>query len=208
MAAMVVLAACAAQASYTYTWTMTIDKIPSSFTKLSNNAVWYLVDTKRGDNGTVLCYNTSAEYGSNELSLDKSIKMTSSFDHTDESVTLGNVVYNNDSHKIFADDSSIVNKFDGDIKSVTFQMKFTTETNLGALYGKTTDLDNLTAYLYDPDYALTLKKTPVAYANSDNVISFTSKLAMMSDSSVPEPTSGLLVLFGLAGLALKRKRAA
>ena len=70
----------------------------------------------------------------------------------------------------------------------------------GSTYSTTTAID-ASAYTYTPpdsapgDLALT-------------VASFTTKGAPIGGSSpVPEPTSGLLMLLGVAGLALKRKRA-
>jgi len=205
MAAMVGLAAFAAQASYSYTWQMTINNIPSSFTKLSDNAQWYLVDTTRAGGETVLFYNTSKEYASMEWSKDNTIKMETSANHDGSSVMLGGKTYKNDSHVVESTSSYIKNKVDGDTKKVTFVVAGETETNLYGLYGNGSyDYSNLVAYLYDPDNELNIVYSPVGYSGKDeNTIVFTA-----SSSLVPEPTSGLLVLFGLAGLALKRKRAA
>ena len=43
--------------------------------------------------------------------------------------------------------------------------------------------------------------------NADGAVNFTNAGAMPGTWDVPEPTSGLLLLLGVAGLALKRKRA-
>lgn len=61
---------------------------------------------------------------------------------------------------------------------------------------------DLSSYVYDPDNQ---ESSPGDFGS----ISAADMLAGTSGSfgAVPEPTSGLLVLLGMAGLALKRKRA-
>ncbi len=49
--------------------------------------------------------------------------------------------------------------------------------------------------------------TPTYYADFSNFTSSAYTTSQMSGGAVPEPTSGLLMLLGVAGLALKRKRA-
>lgn len=59
-----------------------------------------------------------------------------------------------------------------------------------------TDVTNVTGYQYEPPASgTTLALNASSYANSGTI------------ASVPEPTSGLLMLVGLAGLALRRRRA-
>ena len=54
-------------------------------------------------------------------------------------------------------------------------------------------------------------KTAAAYATQSQTIAFGNMASQTQNASnwaaVPEPTSGLLLLLGMAGLALKRKRA-
>ena len=58
------------------------------------------------------------------------------------------------------------------------------------------------------DYVYTSKTlNKSAQATSTTLIAFGSAPGTWTSSSVPEPTSGLLMLLGMAGLALKRKRA-
>lgn len=62
-------------------------------------------------------------------------------------------------------------------------------------------------------YAISAKTTATIDASLDTTIAFgsmesaTKNVSNWSTMSVPEPTSGLLLLLGVAGLALKRKRA-
>ena len=49
--------------------------------------------------------------------------------------------------------------------------------------------------------------TATVTVNFGNMATATQNAANWQSSAVPEPTSGLLMLLGLAGLALKRKRA-
>ena len=57
-------------------------------------------------------------------------------------------------------------------------------------------------YTYDPDAQQT---SPDTLSVPASAITSTGKIG--GSSSVPEPTSGLLMLLGVAGLALRRKRA-
>ena len=54
-----------------------------------------------------------------------------------------------------------------------------------------------------------IARTTLSGINGDNWSNYTSQwvFASANYSAVPEPTSGLLLLLGVAGLALKRKRA-
>lgn len=69
----------------------------------------------------------------------------------------------------------------------------------GSTYDTTGALD-VSAYMYTPP-----QSSPGEFTFT--VSSFTTKGAPIGGSVIPEPTSGLLVLIGIAGLALKRKRA-
>ena len=65
----------------------------------------------------------------------------------------------------------------------------------------------------DGDYTFTSseKQNVAAYATQTQTVAFGNMTSATQNASnwaaVPEPTSGLLMLLGLAGLALKRKRA-
>lgn len=57
------------------------------------------------------------------------------------------------------------------------------------------------------DIAYTANAVPVNVQNSTMVITATKPASGFTYAAVPEPTSGLLLLLGMAGIALKRKRA-
>ena len=135
---------------------------------------------------------------------------------------LGYVVMANDYATIAADlangdTSSLVAKHVGEAKTTTNKGAFSTGTATGNVEGgdqtfylivlNAGDLDSATSFF-----------TSAARPESINAalpttITFGSQAAASKDSanwtamSVPEPTSGLLLLLGMAGLALKRKRA-
>ena len=66
-------------------------------------------------------------------------------------------------------------------------------------------------YTFDSSISVpSVIKQGAAAATSTTTVGFanmTSATAASNWQSVPEPTSGLLLLLGMAGLALKRKRA-
>lgn len=98
-----------------------------------------------------------------------------------------------------------------------------------ALSGSATGFDNDTTYLVNviltyenggkkytkewEDISFTTKKTGGTTANMQNTTTFSEQLINTSAplgwtiTNVPEPTSGLLMLLGMAGLALRRRRA-
>lgn len=112
---------------------------------------------------------------------------------------------------------SLVSKHVGDSKTTTAQGKFTTGTATGNVASgsqefylivlNNSDLSKVTGY------AVSSKLTETIDASLDTSLLFGSMAAATKDASswttmsVPEPTSGLLLLLGVAGLALKRKRA-
>jgi len=68
--------------------------------------------------------------------------------------------------------------------------------------GKALDTSALTSPILKTGVASETGATPVAFGNMTTATQSASNWA-----AVPEPTSGLLMLLGVAGLALKRKRA-
>ena len=71
-----------------------------------------------------------------------------------------------------------------------------------------TTTENETAYWMGNYGTVTLESAQnVSVANLANALGGTGSATAWSSAAVPEPTSGLLLLLGMAGLALKRKRA-
>ena len=62
-----------------------------------------------------------------------------------------------------------------------------------------------TSEIWTYEQALTTAKAITDFRDTKNMVTATGALSASSFSPVPEPTSGLLMLLGLAGLALKRK---
>ena len=95
----------------------------------------------------------------------------------------------------------------------------TTAARWNSSFGNYTAGDEYTYYTVILDgaidtadaYMITAEKTAKVPAAGNLVMGFGTQASNtwneMSSSSVPEPTSGLLLLLGVAGLALKRKRA-
>ena len=83
--------------------------------------------------------------------------------------------------------------------------------------GATFVFDNSTPYYaileltYTTDAGTQVLKTDVVSttlkSNGNTALNFSSAISSGTWSAVPEPTSGLLMLLGMAGLALRRKRA-
>ena len=88
-----------------------------------------------------------------------------------------------------------IDNFDGETKSYFYDYVFTMDTVSHAGYA---DADTYLAGLIgEVGTALTL----------DGALDLYASPASQGFTAVPEPTSGLLLILGMAGLALKRKRA-
>ena len=88
-----------------------------------------------------------------------------------------------------------ISNFDGDSKSYTMDYNFMMDTVTHSGYADAdTYLSGLTGVVTD---ALLANSSLDLYASATS----------QGYTAVPEPTSGLLILLGMAGLALKRKRA-
>jgi len=199
--------------AYTYHFTMTCADIPMKWEKLSDEAIWYLVDTtmqpeKGGTgNGTVLVWGQNADYTKGKYTTDTA--------HSQTTIKIGNTTYDVLEHTITAD-GSYVNNFTytnpetGDAqKAVTFAFVFNENSkDLKAYYGVSgvKSLDNLKAVIYDPNGQGTqeIVMNPVGFTGYSAQPHFDAGVAL----DIPEPTSALLVLVGMAGLALRRRRAA
>lgn len=67
--------------------------------------------------------------------------------------------------------------------------------------------DNGKTFTSDTKAGVVAQKSSTSPIGFGNMQTATQNAANWSSSSVPEPTSGLLVLLGMAGLALRRRRA-
>ena len=113
------------------------------------------------------------------------------------------------------DTSKLVDAAVGPVKTTTAKGQFTASTASGNVASGEQSFYLIvlnSGTLADvTGYAVSAKTTTTVDASLDTNITFGSmKDATQSTSAwtaVPEPTSGLLVLLGMAGLALKRKRA-
>ena len=103
----------------------------------------------------------------------------------------------------------------GPVKTTSSAGKFTAGTASGNVASGNQDFYLVILNSGDPakatNYIISDKVTKEVDASLDTLISFGSMAAKTKStaswSTVPEPTSALLMLLGVAGLALKRKRA-
>lgn len=121
----------------------------------------------------------------------------------------------------FADDAAAGEWYSANIASVKSSALFTGTVADGAFYSaaEANDLtrsrqnywlliDNGAATDADHYFAVaTINKGVTFNANSSVAVTATWNASQFSTYAVPEPTSGLLMLLGMAGLALRRKRA-
>lgn len=112
---------------------------------------------------------------------------------------------------IGTDALSTVAVVNGAIANTTFNdSSFATKFEAGTTYDFYFVIEDT---INDIEWTYTASKSAKAQASSTPSISFGSQATMSTtgggwtSSAVPEPTSGLLMLLGVAGLALRRRRA-
>lgn len=113
--------------------------------------------------------------------------------------------------------ATLVSKAVGPTKTTNNKGAFGADSASGAVAAGSQDFYlivlNSTSTSGATGYVVSSKVTETVDASLDTLISFgsmasaTKNASSWTTMSVPEPTSGLLLLLGVAGLALKRKRA-
>jgi len=228
--------ACGAWASetvQTYAFGFTITGIPYSYSQLTGGATMYLIDTA---NNNILAYSTAAEMDSGNRQLaTPGVKMISAdIEHKAEqsqSVTIMGQTYFYKSHYLQAGstvqdiyydsngDTMVINNdgkptkggqvVDASTKDVEFKLKLASyddavqQSIANALSAGSNN--KLAAILYDQEGGYYQYFSNIGVLGTSNSPDFQANGPY---DSVPEPTSGLLVLLGMAGLALRRRRAA
>lgn len=223
-----ILAAVAAMATGAwagdYQFKLTIKDIPQTYEKLTDSAACYLVNT---DTKQVLGYASMATFNDTNLSSLKTITQgldTGVLSKTVLTLVANDVNYNvsgtapipgsytyfeeNMNNKQFQSYVTVYN-YEGGLKDVEFVVNFIDHSDdalptADAAY----TTKNLMMVVYDPGdetqdaYYQTF--ADLTYEGGSSTKSL-GKTAVFSPSSVPEPTSAMLLLLSVAGLCLKRK---
>lgn len=228
MKKLMILAAIAAMATGAwagdYQFKLTIQEIPQSYEKLTDGAACYLVNK---DTRQVLGYASMEVFNNTEMStlstdtvgLPAGVKSKTTLTLTGGAVNYsktgtapipGGYEYftDNMNNKQFQSYVTVYN-YESGLKDVEFVINFV--DNSGGELPTTSDAykpDNLMIAIYDPGtegqdaYYQEFASITYEGGSSTKSLGATEKYA---PSSVPEPTSAMLLLLGVAGLCLKRK---
>lgn len=202
--------------TYTYTFNIGINGLPPGYQFTASTGL-YLIDKthhSEGAAGTVLAYTLSSEY---KLDGDQWVQ-NGSQTHSDSTLTLNGVKYDNMV-------STVSQGKLGTSQSLAGSLTFTGAVEGdGAIpfdnpyypTGKGVTMSDLQLVVWDSQTSFyqMLENTPLSPmsitigVSSDEHGNTNWAVTSTLYVSVPEPTSGLLMLLGVAGLALRRKRIA
>ena len=193
--AMFVLALGAQAEYYRYTFAIDIKGLPSDYS-FSGNTGLYLIDTR--NDGLVLAYTRSQSDNYKDKGT-SGWQTEAAVVHNDSSVVVHGDSYALKGHEVGSGATLLVDK------NGVFQF---TGNIFGLIDGEKNPLDGLS----QGDLKLVVDSTSGAYFESKDFSFSHSQGGTYTINgtifvNVPEPTSGLLLLMGVAGLALRRKRA-
>ncbi len=189
-----------------YTFSLTISDLPQAFQSLTGTAAVYLTD-----GNSVYAYATMEKFNAgtpDELS--GKIAYGSTELHDGASVTLDGKTYANKAHYLEGTSTILQENQPNNQKDVQFLITFDTDGSFGTDHFESVG-DNQWAV---KDLYVVLSDSKNGYENYYQEIPLTvtgdptknpTLAADASYSSVPEPTSAMLLLLGVAGLCLKRK---
>jgi len=191
-----------------YTYDLTLKDVPLTSMANVKAIKCYLVDSSVS--GSSATYGTKgsklAEFEYKGISMEST--KVNNVQYSTKSYKLSGSQYGDSSDKFAAD----LRKKDGYIGQVTFESQKIEWQDMGTTKAAVDDYaaKNLTAYL-----VVTTEEEGGVLVDHEFTIDVTangSEVALGSSATyqevIPEPTSGMLVFLGLAGLMLKRKRAA
>lgn len=215
---------------YTYTFQLAIDKVPVSMGSMSSDATWMLIDKSQAK-PTVLCYMKVGEltkhmYSDTSVAGHEVISYNGGrIDHDAGEIYTG-ADYGTVAtveHSLMYNTQKIENitpsaKYGEEYRNVVFEFRVATtdQTVYNMTEGSASEIgylkDSLVGVIYDPGGNGSTGEVLPSYQVFDDIhYTKTSGATTIQGShifAVPEPTSGLLLLLGVAGLALRRKRAA
>ena len=103
--------------------------------------------------------------------------------------------------------SSVVTSSTGAIAATTFEAASAVGDTVYDFYFKVTTTYDSKEYTFTAAKSATALETGTATIAFGNLATASQAAGAWTTAAVPEPTSGLLLVLGMAGLALKRKRA-
>jgi len=198
--------------AYDYNFTLSV-QCPEVFATMSEDGGYYLVNTKTD---TVYFYwkgnewNVEQKSGKTYLSQESDVTHAAVESKTFEIKDKTYYVINQFSE---SGESTVKNRTSTipEYKKVIFEHGFTSETELqlsdfGSYDNQTGVYSDLAVIVYDSRLGIDeVYDVGVAITPGDPTVHFTAAGLM---TPVPEPTSGMLFLLGLAGLSLRRRRVA